>query len=1691
MDNYLISRADDQPIIDAFNRGLTRTENTTLDSTKAQKLQKAEEKKAELVRKDNANLDPGSYTQLENGSMEPNKNKIWNSISDDDIQGVFGILNSQYQVEHKKDGTKVVKNVDGTETPYNGDTRRIYWGPSKTDPNVVKLGLSIGSITAEDLVGTPYEGKDPSFIRYDREAAKALHLKKYGWESGPDGIDPNKMSSIEVPWAAATTFEALIHGRENSLKNRAEPVYGDKGRERFGSGQSEYYKGGLAGVFGDIGSDTKLDYKKVEDTFNQYLGAVQQSNLRKGIANKSVYDSYEGLTPEQYKYLNETLPKEQYENMTFLDKVGNLGKAGIYGVSKSIMDIVDAVAEGGGKVAGATVGLVDKDLGKKIDAWEGLYKEGEADKKAKSISGYTSYNADKRLDQAMNDYQEATRDVSLWDSGSWKNIKWDKVGDALLEVVQAPELIPVSLGYMAAPGAIGKLAGAAGKGLLSEKGLKAAKEANDLRVEARAATDADKQWAAAQRVAEKVKEIPLSDRTKTWLMTSGVTAGTLGGAMNNEQLDAYIKENGGEEATIIRALGGWLANSLAATLDYAALGKITSGGTANIADVMRATDKSTALKLVQGAGIATLEAAKGGLIEAPQEFIQSYVEAYNKVYGTIAKDEKGNVIYENGEPKRVGAFEALEKSRDDAVVGSMAGLSMGAAMGAGKVGIEAVSGIKGTGISEALGSAVDKIGKGVQGSKEQKPYAFDNFTDEAEKQKARDYISVLGSLENTDKSSPSPYTTPETIYDTVDRLYEIRANREAVVKLPPEYLAKVDMTYESIIDDIQKAIETNPEIKLSKPVPVDQNVMGTDRTARVIDSSEESQRAAKVVELLVDGRSVSEEFLGKLRTTAAYNGIDGDTFEELVGKYRTVEDEATTGYRGYESYVAKGDSDSMQSMLGSTIASKNKLLAGIESANRKVEELNKSQPDGGNQVLVYSDYSKLDGNKFDIPVKFDGGKWVADTAQASRLIKQKDRTINGINAGLKALGIDIGNTEVKTPTQEGVAPNETVVQGFTVTPTAAPDKVKAVKKAEASNKYIGFGVEGSSTANYAKEASKQGIEVNSGNYSPEDTVFASVNGKGKITRENLNKTFEEVVKALDAGAKVLTDFSPTGYNVGEKHLASALTKAGYVITDLGDNVGQWTKPPEKTENSGPKVVVDSKQTGLERALTNPTHLNKKPNDKDYPITYTNKGKTVEYTNVEKAYQALKDKTEGTTKPSKEKSPNYALMVDLIATKLRTYPELVEGINEKGGIVYLNNIVHQPTPENTVWETGGQDWFVSALKDAYTRVSGSSGAKSVTNAELSSIEKNFSKYGKEIVEAIKNSKGVKIKFSIVRAKKLVEQYLKGKDKKIQSEYARITESAPAMFDTKTGIEYADFDGLLNNLGAVTALVKGTGKTKEEVVAAINDRKQAFDVLLPTMEVHEHIHAASMDFIKNNPDNVDVKFVKNLYEQLKAKGNLEGVNSDYWKLNIDEFIAEALSNPELMTALSKLPSTNSSNRFSDLVNKLLSMLGLEGESALKDLLRSLDSMMNEDIITNDTQTQDLSQSVKEGSTANLTIGEIEEGIKAQENQDNIKVEVQDLSGLTEEELVNATKGEEANLAALYDAMFGEGQAETSDWTSIEQEVLSKEVKTDKYSGIIDSMDKWLQQEVKQALVEASGLDATKSIKELLDKVIEDCK
>jgi len=143
-----------------------------------------------------------------------------------------------------------------------------------------------------------------------------------------------------------------------------------------------------------------------------------------------------------------------------------------------------------------------------------------------------------------------------------------------------------------------------------------------------------------------------------------------------------------------------------------------------------------------------------------------------------------------------------------------------------------------------------------------------------------------------------------------------------------------------------------------------------------------------------------------------------------------------------------------------------------------------------------------------------------------------------------------------------------------ITPAKPVDK-KAAAKGSISNKFIGFaeGIAGSSTAEYARQA---GDKANVGSYNVNDVVFVSIPGlRGNeiVRHQQQDKTIAEALKALEAGATLVTDnkayTQSSTYNEGEKKLAKALEKAGAVYSEKivnNQTLGIWILP--STKNTG-------------------------------------------------------------------------------------------------------------------------------------------------------------------------------------------------------------------------------------------------------------------------------------------------------------------------------------------------------------------------------------------------------------------------------------------------------------------------------------------------------------------------------------------
>ena len=132
--------------------------------------------------------------------------------------------------------------------------------------------------------------------------------------------------------------------------------------------------------------------------------------------------------------------------------------------------------------------------------------------------------------------------------------------------------------------------------------------------------------------------------------------------------------------------------------------------------------------------------------------------------------------------------------------------------------------------------------------------------------------------------------------------------------------------------------------------------------------------------------------------------------------------------------------------------------------------------------------------------------------------------------------------------------------------------------------------------------------------------------------------------------------------------------------------------------------ICAKGVGLGFALTNPTLTNKYGRNR--LESYYNKGTYsyrrlfkskpmmidgIEYKDVEEAYQCLK---------TGDHEYDNALMFTLITYKFTTYPDLYHRINEKGGLKYLYDCIHQPTNKKDWYYTNGSNGFMKILLASY-------------------------------------------------------------------------------------------------------------------------------------------------------------------------------------------------------------------------------------------------------------------------------------------------------------------------------------------------------------------------------------------------------
>jgi hypothetical protein len=571
-------------------------------SSKEEKINTLSEKKYSTN-----NLDQTSYTDLGDGYVENNGNKIW-GISDNwtPEENAFArdYLFENYALPTEASGDRRAYQYGVKEEGKYIDPSQPFQ-PTNYDP--VKVGLASGRLPSSDYRYIPGKAK-----------AEGLSNQPYGWESGERGVDvADKRFDQNLAYEAATALEALTHSNKNNLENRlvrerADGYYDymspeglividkDQKNELFGSGASEYYAN-TQGIFADSYDPEKIDQQKIIAGINKAMQAVAG-------------DKYEVPLPTAAQETETEAGRLADEYTSFGDRAANTAK----GFAATFIDsLIVAPAAAIGDLTGA-------------------YDLGSGEENTAAVNEFFGY--DPRFNQ-----RAMERIGTQWQVVADENASVaDRVraaGNGIIEAFTTPETLGTSLGALASwvtPGAVLK---AVGVGSKFANGMKAID----------AAVDAGTITANAARLQKASQFLSVPGAQAALAAQSGFLVSALGNV--NNQYQEFVENNGGVELEGAEK-AQWFAGRYAVQVVNQNIDKlvdfsILKGSPGLIAGAIPAVKAMTnkefanvAKTMAKGVAVTGTNMGK----EAAQEYSQTMMELFNSRYGSKKFEDVDNFV---------------------------------------------------------------------------------------------------------------------------------------------------------------------------------------------------------------------------------------------------------------------------------------------------------------------------------------------------------------------------------------------------------------------------------------------------------------------------------------------------------------------------------------------------------------------------------------------------------------------------------------------------------------------------------------------------------------------------------------------------------------------------------------------------------------------------------------------------------------------------------------------------------------------------------------------------------------------------------------------------------------------------------------------------------------------------------------
>lgn len=1035
--------------------------------SKSEILESAKNKKlGALSRLNNKVSLDDSYTDMGNGWLESNSNKLWNDMSGQEIQSLMDHAIKNYALSKNEQGNI----VDKEGNIHHGYTRRLYdFGTKAQTSDEVKLGLARG----------------------DTESSRDRYIE---YPSGQLGADINRLNSeVLLPNDVAVMLEAAIHGRKGALENRViKDRYADPELTNlYGGGSSEYYTSRR----GALGETAEI---------NEGLG-------------KALFKEYMDKLPDKYRALGD---KTRDRLGSLSNPFGNtLSGFGATFVNELAVKPLDAI--------GDLTGLYDLDEnGETIKAVESAfgYNPRAAEEAIQKIGNHWDVASNSeastadRVKAAGNGILEAITTPEMLGTSLGALLSWITPG-AVLKVVgvgskfaNTAKAIDAAVDAGTMTRTAGKIAKA--KEFMSVDGAKSFLASQSGFVTS-ALGNVNKQY--EEFVANNnYQELEGSEKAK-WF------AGRFAVQMVNQNLDKLVafnimKSPGVTQALVpaIKAMSNkeftnvakHMAKGLAKTSlnmgseaaqEYAQTSmelfnsrfgsekfedldtftkflsdpeNIREGGIAALAGA----GGSTQFEMLGTAGSA-LSGITGRTATATQELIdakkasanptitekeikaipEEEVKAAKAAYGKLLGKVRSTVIDEGINEKNIGML--LEDLDEVNVTKHIISTSSPEQVAAGEKAYEGVvtkleqfvlanpnlkltKRISRKSVEESLTDKTDSDNEDVVAT-----------TPENVKSAFQTLSAAMGTGEVSDFSTSAKdiikrFTSGDlntVIPENSDIVPELQALELAVTGKVSENLNETFDVLKNTLkgkkfSDFAAKTDSGQETVLgSQPVPDLYEETDYDDITRSITA----ERVAHTI--LGSGRTHSQDLKDKIEAFALTNGVSKERFGEIVKGYASVEQEATVGKRGYVSRLnrlnaiitssnpnekeASKEYSGLLDMYTSVARSEEQLSRGIASAENKAKELNRLKvPSTGKNKQHTIEYKKYNSKskQYDTPykiwIKKVDGKWIADTKNAKGLLASKKKYVSDMKKGLRQVEeLNKGKIKSITSTTSGVA----------------------------------------------------------------------------------------------------------------------------------------------------------------------------------------------------------------------------------------------------------------------------------------------------------------------------------------------------------------------------------------------------------------------------------------------------------------------------------------------------------------------------------------------------------------------------------------------------------------------------------------------------------------------------------------------